>query len=88
MEPGAGRLDRDRAPAIQAIGRLNRTVSARARQGHTARGICAALAAGAATVALAVLDGHPLEDPGLYVLMAVVAALTFTAWRGAHRVRR
>ena len=86
MDPGAGRLDQDRAPAIQAIGRLNRTVSARARQGHTARGICAALAAGAATVALAVLDGHPLEDAGLYVLMAVVAALTFTAWRGAHRV--
>ena len=86
MTHGSGRLAAHQAPALRSVERLNRAVSARVRQGHMARGICAALAAAATTVSLAVMEGHPLEDEGLLLLMVLVAALTFTAWRGAHRL--
>lgn len=71
------------APALLAVGRLNRAVAARARQGHVAQGLCAAIAAGALTVSIAVLGGQGLEDAELYVLALTMALFTFLAWHRA-----
>lgn len=72
------------SPALRAIAQLNRTVAGRARQGYTAQGLCAAIAAAALAASLAVLGGMELGRADLLVLAVTLGVLTLLMWRRAN----
>ena len=71
-------------PALRAVAQLNRTVAGRARQGYTAQGLCAAIAASALSVSLAVLGGAELGRVDLLALAVFLGVLTLLMWRRAN----
>lgn len=80
----APRLPVSDAPALDAVAQLNRTVASRARQGYTAQGLCAAIAAAALAISLAVLGGEEVGRVDLLGLAAFVGVLTLLMWRRAN----
>ncbi len=80
----AARLPVSDAPALDAVAQLNRTVASRARQGYTAQGLCAAIAAAALAISLAALGGEEVGRVDLLGLAAFVGVLTLLMWRRAN----
>ena len=59
-------------------------MAGRARQGYTAQGLCAAIAAAALAASLAVLGGMELGRADLLVLAVTLGVLTLLMWRRAN----
>jgi hypothetical protein len=72
------------SPALLAVAQLNQTVAGRARQGYTAQGLCAAIAAAALAISLAVLGGAELGRVDLLALAVILGVMTLLMWRRAN----